>query len=95
MPAAAHGTRGGGARSRGWIALLANILRLPLGRVEQGEAAAAIGAARLGRMAATGESPSTVCLTPRIAETVEPAPAAMARYEERLAEFRARGRMAK
>lgn len=63
---------GGGSRSPFWIALLANILNLPLNRVAESDVGAALGAARLGRLAATGEGPVDVCRRPRRLETVLP-----------------------
>ena len=69
--------------------ILAAVLDLPLSRPEAGEHGAALGAARLGRMAATGESPASVCRPPAIAETIAPDPALAAAYAERHARFRA------
>jgi xylulokinase len=64
---AAAGTRirdadviGGGSRSRFWIAILANVLGVPLHRLAEGETGGAFGAARLGRHAATGEAAGAV-----------------------------------
>ena len=93
---AAAGTRlteadviGGGSRSRFWIAVLASVLGLPLHRVEDGERGGAFGAARLARMAATGESPAAICLPPRRIETIAPDPILQAAYAERHALYRA------
>jgi len=80
---------GGGSRSRSWVAILASVLGVPLARPAAGEHGAALGAARLGRMAATGEDPATVCRKPVIAETVEPEPRLVCAYAERYAQFRA------
>ncbi|MDJ1158539.1 xylulokinase [Chelatococcus sp. SYSU_G07232] len=93
---AAAGTRitaadviGGGSRSGYWVTVLAAILGLPLHRLADGEAGAALGAARLGRMAVTGETPEAVCRPPRRLETVEPDAALAAAYAERHARYRA------
>lgn len=93
---AAAGTRlaeadviGGGSRSRFWIAVLASVLGLPLHRVEDGERGGAFGAARLARMAATGESPDAICLPPRRVETIDPNPVLQQAYAERHALYRA------
>ena len=93
---AAAGTRlrgavvtGGGSRSPAWLAILASVLGIPLSRPAAGEQGAALGAARLGRLAATGEDPATVCRPPVIAETVDPQPALVAAYAERHIHFRA------
>jgi xylulokinase len=63
---------GGGSRSPFWIRVLASALDLPLNRLAEGETGAAIGAARLGRLAATGESPAAVCRPPERMETIAP-----------------------
>ena len=44
-------------------------------RMHGGESGPALGAARLARMAATGETPETVCKPPEIADVTEPEPA--------------------
>ncbi|HYF54131.1 MAG TPA: xylulokinase [Salinarimonas sp.] len=82
---------GGGARSRFWIAVLASALAIPLRRVEEGEAGAAIGAARLGRLAATGEPVEAVCRRARAVETIEPDGALRDRYAERYGAYRRAG----
>ena len=46
---------GGGSRSPLWAQICADVLGIPVHRVEEGEVGAALGAARLGRLAATGE----------------------------------------
>jgi len=48
---------GGGSRSRTWIAIIAAVLGIPLHRLADGEHSSAFGAARLARMAVTGEAP--------------------------------------
>lgn len=80
---------GGGSRSRFWIAVLASVLGIPLNRVEDGERGGAFGAARLARMAATGESPAEICLPPRRIETIEPDPVLQQAYAERHALYKA------
>ncbi|MBB3771790.1 xylulokinase [Angulomicrobium tetraedrale] len=80
---------GGGSRSRFWIAVLANVLGLPLNRIEDGERGGAFGAARLARMAATGETPDAICLPPRRIETIHPDPVLQQAYAERHALYRA------
>ena len=62
---------GGGARSEHWIRVLATTLDIPLDLPAQGEFGAALGAARLGRMAATGEG-AEIATPPDIARTIEP-----------------------
>ena len=53
-----------------------------------GEHGAAFGAARLARMAATGETPEMVCEPPRHEETVIPDPALAAAYVDRIEQYR-------
>ena len=55
---------GGGSRSRAWIGIIAAVLGIPLTPLRTGEHGGAFGAARLARMASTGEAPSSVCLPP-------------------------------
>ena len=51
---------GGGSRSALWAQITADVLGIPVHRVEEGEVGAALGAARLGRLAATGEDLSLI-----------------------------------
>lgn len=92
---AASGTRitqadviGGGSRSRTWIAILAAALGLPLHRLAEGEQGGAFGAARLARLAVTGEDPAILCRPPARTETVSPDPGLAAAYAERIARYR-------
>ncbi|MDB5402122.1 MAG: xylB, partial [Rhodopila sp.] len=79
---------GGGSRSRAWIAIIAAVLGIPLHRLAAGEHGGAFGAARLARMAVTGEAPDEVC-TPLVrAETVVPDPGLAAAYAGRIAQYR-------
>jgi len=79
---------GGGSRSRFWLAVLANVLNLPVHRFADGETGAAFGAARLGRLAGTGEAIEAVCSAPRRVETFEPDRALAEAYAERLRHWR-------
>ena len=63
---------GGGARSPFWGRLLAAILNRPLVYHRGGDLGPAFGAARLGRLAATGEPPQDVCVQPPVEQTVQP-----------------------
>ncbi|MBR9840793.1 MAG: xylulokinase [Rhodobacteraceae bacterium] len=63
---------GGGSGSRYWLRLLATVLNVPLRLPKAGEFGAALGAARLGRVAATGEDPREVMLPPATGEVIEP-----------------------
>ena len=79
---------GGGSRSRAWIAIVAAALNLPLHRLAAGEQGAAFGAARLARMAASGETPDAICTPPARLETVMPDPALAAAYAQKIARYR-------
>lgn len=73
---------GGGSRSRLWARICADAIGVTIHRIEDGEVGAALGAAHLGRMAATGESPATVCRKPRRLETFTPDPARAEAYSQ-------------
>ncbi|OPY94547.1 xylulokinase [Bradyrhizobium sacchari] len=74
---------GGGSRSPFWLAVLAGVLNVPIHRFAGGETGAAFGAARLGRLAVTGEAIPAVCTRPQRAETFEPDAGLAAAYAER------------
>ncbi len=80
---------GGGSRSRLWVSIIASVLGVPLHRLADGEHGGAFGAARLARMAATGEDPASLCTPPARTETIDPDPALSAAYAARHAEYRA------
>jgi xylulokinase len=71
---------GGGARSEVWGRILASALDLPLVYRENAELGPAFGAARLARLAATGENPTEVCTSPPEREAVRPDPELQDRY---------------
>jgi xylulokinase len=64
---------GGGARFGYWGQLLAAALNRPLTYRVGSEIGAAMGAARLARLAVTGESPQAVCVMPPISHEIHPA----------------------
>jgi xylulokinase len=80
---------GGGSRSPAWIAILASVLGITLHRLAEGEQGGAFGAARLARLAATGEAPETVCTPPDRLEAMAPDPALADAYTKQLARYRA------
>lgn len=79
---------GGGARSELWGRIMASVLDCPLTYRAGGEVGPAQGAARLGRMAVTGESPETVCTAPAVAFEIEPDPILRDHYAARIVRFR-------
>ena len=68
------GLIGGGAKSVLWTRMIAAATGFTVVRMKGGETGPAYGAARLARIAATGESPEAVCLPPQIADVTEPDP---------------------
>jgi xylulokinase len=80
---------GGGARSRFWGQMLADVLGLALSLPEGAETGAALGAARLAMLAAGAGTEASVCIAPQVRETFSPDPAMAGLYAPRLARFRA------
>jgi xylulokinase len=79
---------GGGARSRLWGRILASVLNRPLLYRKGGEAGPAYGAARLARLALTGEKPEAVCTAPEVDHVIQPEAAWSERYASGLALYR-------
>jgi xylulokinase len=79
---------GGGSRSALWAQICAEVLGIAVHRIEEGEVGAALGAARLGRLAATGENPAQVCTRPRRLATFTPNPSRTAAYDEAYRQWR-------
>lgn len=73
---------GGGSRSNVWAQILADTLQIPVTRVEQGEVGAALGAARLGQIAATGVKPHEICHKPKPIKTFTPRGDVVALYSD-------------
>lgn len=84
----ALGFIGGGARSHLWGRMIAASLDVALVRHAGAERGPAFGAARLARLAATGEDPSAVAVPPRVADVIPPEPRLVEAYAPRLAAFR-------
>ena len=63
---------GGGSRSATWAQLLADVLGRTLDRRSGADVGAALGAARLGRLARTREAISAVCTAPPLIDTFTP-----------------------
>jgi len=92
---AATGTRfeqalalGGGAKSDYWLAAIATTLGITLDVPEAGDYGAALGAARLGMMAATGAG-AEIATPPPIARSVAPDPALIAVFGDQHHRYRA------
>lgn len=79
---------GGGAQSKLWLQIMADVTGLTLNVPEKGDFGAAFGAARLGLCAATGNDPREVCTTPGIAEMVTPDAEKQGLYQQKLSHFR-------
>lgn len=79
---------GGGGRSRFWAGLVAAACGFALVRPQAGDLGGAFGAARLARLAATGEPPADVCRPLATAQRIESDPALAARLAPRLARYR-------
>ena len=80
---------GGGARSLFWTQIIADVLGIPLARHAEARAGPAFGAARLARMALTGEAREAVCTVPGLLDRTHPDIARHASYRHGLARFRA------
>ena len=74
------GLTGGGAKSVLWTRMIAAATGLTVVRMAGAETGPAFGAARLARMAATGEPPEAVCKPPPIADVTAPDPALAAKF---------------
>lgn len=79
---------GGGARSALWGRILASVLGRPLAYPVGADVGPAFGAARLGRIAATGEAAEDVCVPPPVERMVEPEPGITEAAAPRLRLFR-------
>ncbi len=79
---------GGGSRSYFWGRILASALDCPLDYVVEGGIGAAFGAARLARLAATGEDVEEICTAAKIDVRIEPDSEWVGLYAERRARVR-------
>ena len=66
------GLIGGGAKSALWTRMIAAALGCEMVRYRGGDTGPAFGAARLARLAATGEAPDDLCRPPEIADVTAP-----------------------
>ncbi len=81
------GLIGGGARSALWTQMIAAALDREIVRYRGGEAGPGYGAARLARIAATGEAPDRVCKTPEILDVTKPEPRGVEAFARRRPSF--------
>ncbi|MBJ6125084.1 xylulokinase [Microvirga splendida] len=82
------GIIGGGSKSQFWTRIFASVLNIPIMRYHGSDKGPAFGAARLGRLAVTGEAPEEVCTAPAILETIAPDPRLVELYQPRIQAFR-------
>ncbi|MEE1656295.1 xylulokinase [Microvirga sp. CF3062] len=87
-PLTQAGIIGGGSRSSFWTRIFANVLNIPIMRYQGSDKGPAFGAARLARLAATGEAPEDVCTAPDVLETIAPEPHLVELYQPRIRAFR-------
>src|SRR5271157_1155046 len=80
---------GGGARSDFWGQMIADVTGLTIDLAQGAEAGAALGAARLGMLAAGAGSVDAVCTRPPTQRAFEPDPARAALHAPRLRRYRA------
>lgn len=80
---------GGGARSRLWLTIFANVLDRPLDLPKDGDFGAAFGAARLGMAAALGGDPIAYMTPPPFEAAIEPDPKLVPQYAAAYARYRA------
>ena len=66
---------GGGSHSAHWLSMMASILGITLQVPQAGDYGAALGAARLGMLAATGAAVSDIATPPPVAMEHSPDPA--------------------
>jgi xylulokinase len=78
---------GGGTKSRAWVQMIATILNLPLDLPEKGDFGAALGAARLAQVGATGVDLAKVMTRPPVSETIDPDTSHVAAYGEAHAKY--------
>jgi xylulokinase len=83
------GLTGGGARSALWARMIAAALNRRILRYRGGASGPAFGAARLARIAATGEAAEAVCTPPAIEDVTEPEPSLVAAFAAKRVRFQA------
>jgi xylulokinase len=79
---------GGGSRSPFWMRIVASALNMPLTRYRGADKGPAFGAARLARIAVTGETVAQVCRRPQVEDVVAPDPELADTYARRQPHYR-------
>ncbi|MGF9759268.1 xylulokinase [Microvirga sp. 0TCS3.31] len=87
-PLTQAGIIGGGSKSQFWTRIFASVLNIPIIRYQGSDKGPAFGAARLARLAVTGEAPEDICTAPSVLETVEPDAHLAELYRPRIESFR-------
>ena len=83
------GITGGGAKSALWTRMIAAATGLTVLRMKGAETGPALGAARLARIAATGEVAEAVCAKPEVADITEPDPELATQFMQQRERFQA------
>ena len=79
---------GGGARSRWWGTIIASVLGVRLDYIDGGEVGPALGAAKLARMAVTGEPAASACIRAPVLASIAPDPLLAEQLATKLEKFR-------
>jgi xylulokinase len=82
------GLIGGGAKSALWARMIAAAMNREIVRYRTGETGPAFGAARLARLAATGEAADALCKTPEILDVTAPEPELVDAFAKRREGFK-------
>lgn len=79
---------GGGARSSYWLRVIATVLGVPVDVPASADVGAALGASRLGMVAALGEQALARCQTPVLEHTIEPDLPQRAAFDDAYQDYR-------
>lgn len=80
---------GGGARSQGWLHILASVTGLTLLEPEEGDFGAAFGAAKLGAAAVTGDHSERVFASPKVRAEIVSDPILSSLYSKKYEDYHA------
>ena len=79
---------GGGSKSTYWVELLATVLNQPCDLHAESEIGAALGAARLGLIAAESANPLDVCTPPVVVQRITPNASVRSAFDETYQRYR-------